>query len=237
MKKRFSILIAFLLTATLTAATIPYSFGQAPTVEEIWINPMELNDLAVSKDGNYIVAVNETGIYYFITESPDPLWWFEAPNASYFTSVAISADGNYVIAGNYTGYIAYFADVHNLAGSILDVTWWSVDLGDWVGPEALDISDNGEYVAVGGTGENLYCFVDCTLRSGPHQTATWVDYDAGVKVHAVDISPDGRYVVAGGGGMVDSLEFEGFVAFYKDANTPPYPTEPYWNVTEKNEII
>ena len=233
MKKHFSILIAFLLTATLTAATIPCSFGQAPTVEELWINPMEVIDLAVSKDGNYIVAVNETGLYYFTTENPDPLWWFEATDSSSFTSVAVSANGNYVVAGNATGYIAYFTNAQTLTGSIADAAWWSNDLGGSVEPGTLDISDNGEYVVVGGTGENLYYFAGCTSRSGIGQSADWSDQISG-NVHAVDMSSDGRYVVAG---SYDYSSNYGYVAFYKDANTPPYPTEPDWLVDKKNSII
>ena len=211
MKKTFFILISILFAATLATANPPATYGQELTIGELWSLPMEVWDLAVSKDGNYIAVVNGSFLCYFEVDNLNPLWWFEQASESDLISVAISADGKYVVAGTDDGYIAYFADAQTLTGNVADATWWSIDLGGPVEPGTLDISDNGEYVVVGGTGANLYYFADCTSRTGINQDCTWCYYleidDYSVDVYAVDMSSDGKYVVVGG--WTDSM-LEGF---------------------------
>jgi len=234
MKEKYPIIVALLLFTALTIVILPCGFGQELTVEELWSNPMEVYDLAVSSDGNYIAAVNDTGLYFFSADNPDPLWWFEAQNG--FTSVAISGDGNYVVAGNGTedtGYIGYFADALSLSGRVSDATWWSRNLMGAVEPGTLDMSSDGNYVVVGGTGVNIYYFADCTSRSGPDQTWTWIDPTLGIEIYSVDMSSDGKYVVASGIYDTD----EGFVAFYKDADTKSDPVIRDWYVLKKNSAI
>ena len=231
MKEKYPIIAALLLFTALIIVILPCGFGQELTVEELWSNPMEVYDLAVSSDGNYIAAVNDTGLYFFSADNPDPLWWFEAQNG--FTSVAISADGNYVVAGNGTedtGYIGYFADALSLSGRVSDATWWSRNLMGAVEPGTLDMSSDGNYVVVGGTGVNIYYFADCTSRSGPDQTWTWIDPTLGIEIYSVDMSSDGKYVVAGGLYSND----EGFVVFYKDADIKSEPVNPDWSFYEEN---
>ncbi|MEM2876054.1 MAG: WD40 repeat domain-containing protein, partial [Candidatus Bathyarchaeia archaeon] len=234
MKNSASILLLLLLTATVAITVLPCFPEQMPTVEMMWSNPMAVWDLKVSKDGNYIAAVNETGLYYFAVNDPNPRWWKNIPGG--FTSVAVSADGKYVIAGSMVGEnIFYFADADEKIGEITEATWWSVSLGGTVEPGTLDISDDGEYVVVGGTGPTVYYFADCTTRSGSGQTSTWSDMLDVSDIRAVDMSPNGRYVVAGG--YNNTIE-PGFVVFYKDANTAPYPTKPLWDAWSKvNETI
>lgn len=194
---------------------------QTREIEMLWNSSMQVNDVAVSRDGNYIAAVNSTGIYYFASNDSNPKWWY-LPVQTYFMSVAISADGEYVVAGDNIGYTHYFNDSTAITGERLSSTWNSTYLYGPVERGTLDISDDGEYVAIGGTGPNMYYYANCTTRSGSGQSATWTDflyYD----VTAVHISPDGKYVAAGG-----TQEGGGFVAFYEDANIEPYPTEPNW---------
>jgi hypothetical protein len=68
--------------------------SKAYGVEMLWNNTMSVYDVAVSRDGNYIAAVNGSGLYYFAANSSSPRWWENPP--TYFISVAISADGEYV---------------------------------------------------------------------------------------------------------------------------------------------
>ena len=189
-------------------------------VEMLWNNSMAVNDVAVSGDGNYLAAVNGTGVFYFASDNSTPKWWYLWQNM--FRSVAISANGEYVVAGDNSGYLCYFNNSRATAGQRGSQTWMSIDLWGPVERGTLDMSDDGDYVAIGGTGPNVFYFANCTSRSSPNQYANWTDYIS-YDVGTVHISPDGKYVAAGGrraGG--------GFVAFYKDANVEPYPTEPDW---------
>jgi hypothetical protein len=96
--------------------------------------------------------------------------------------------------------------------------WGPVERG------TLDISNDGEYVVVGGTGIGLYYFADCSGRSGSGEVPTWYKYFGINDFLTVHMSSDGSYVAAGG----RNNTWEGFVMFYKNANVAPYPTEPDW---------
>ncbi|MDH5266896.1 MAG: hypothetical protein OEW62_04370 [Candidatus Bathyarchaeota archaeon] len=187
----------------------------------LWNSSMMAYDVAVSKDGNYIAAVNNTGIYYFASTNSTPKWWHSPSNT--FISVAISADGECVVAGDNNGRIHYFNYSTAITGERLSSAWNSTYMFGSVERGTLDISDDGEYVAIGGTGPNMYYYANCSARTGSNQNATWTDFIPR-EVLAVHISPDGKYVAAGG----TTYSFGGFVAFYKDANSTPYPTEPNW---------
>ena len=211
-------------------------------VEMLWNNSMSVNDVAVSKDSNYLVAVNDTGVYYFASNNSNPKWWYLSDDGiEYFLSVAISADGEYVVAGDYSGYIHYYNDSIATTGRRLSPTWKSIDLGGRVERGTLDISDNGEYVVLGGTGIDIWYFAGCRGRSGINEQSTWsdrVNFPA-EDVLAVDMSSDGAYVAAGGTWAVGYYPYTiGFVVFYRNANMAPYPTEPNWlSSSSINSII
>jgi hypothetical protein len=188
----------------------------------LWNNSMAVNDVAVSKDGNYIAAVNNSGLYYFAYDNSTPKWWYSGTT---FLSVAISADGEYVVAGDNGGYLSYFNNSRATAGERSTPTWMSNGLGGQVERGTLDMSDNGDYVVVGGTGVGLYYFAECIARSNSGEDPTWSTVLPAWDVLAVDMSPDGKYVAAGG----TNSSFTGFVVFYANANTVPYPTEPLWD--------
>jgi hypothetical protein len=187
----------------------------------LWNNSMTVNDVAVSKDGNYIAAVNNTGLYYFAYDNSTPKWWYSGTT---FLSVAISADGEYVVAGDNSGYLCYFNDSRTTTNDRSAPTWMSIDLGGSVERGTLDMSDDGKYVALGGTGVSLYYFANCTTRSSQNEDCSWQKVFGVVDFLTVHLSPDGRYVAAGG----SAYDMRGFVVFYKDANIMPYPTEEAW---------
>ena len=192
-------------------------------VKILWNSSMNVNDVAVSKDGNYIVAVNSTGLYYFSFNSSDPMWWYLSGKGEYFYSVVISADGEYVAAGT-SGYVYYFDDCSGASGERLHPTWASGNLWGAVERGTLDMSDDGEYVVVGGTGVGLYYFAGCRGRWGSDEEPTWSNIFGINDFHTVHLSSDGRYVAAGG----RNATWNGFVMFYEGANAFPYPTEPAW---------
>jgi hypothetical protein len=110
-------------------------------------------------------------------------------------------------------------------------------LGGAVERGSVDMSDDGEYVAAGGTGFNVFYYANCTQREGQDQTVTWGHWLPSTEILAVDLSPDGKYLALGG---INYSSSYGFVAFYKDANVEPYPTMPYWaswNSTRTNVIV
>jgi hypothetical protein len=195
---------------------------------------MEVIDLVVSKDGNYIAAVNSTGLYYFASNDANPRWWYLSgqTGGDFFLSVAISANGEYVIAGNATiGSIYYFGNSRTRSGlqTSSSYTWISkhfLGAPSDVERGTIDISDDGEYVVVGGTGEDVYYFVDCTSKSGISQMWDWTS-GVGGYVHAVDMSADGKYVAVGGP-RPSPGSMTGFVAFFGNANVFPYPTTYLW---------
>ncbi len=193
-------------------------------VEGLWNSSMNVVDVAVSKDGNHMVAVNSTGLYYFASKISDPIWWYLSGGAEYFFSVVISADGQFVVAGNNTGHIYYFNDSRTETGERLSPTWISRDLYGAVERGTLDISDDGEYVVVAGTGVGLYYFAGCRERSGMSEDPTWFNIFGVNDFYKVEMSPDGQYVAAGG----SNGTWNGFVMFYKGASSSPYPTDPDW---------
>jgi hypothetical protein len=191
-------------------------------VEMLWNNSMSVNDVAVSKDGKYIAAVNGSGLYYFAANNSNLRWW-ENPPAS-FISVAISADGEYVVVGTNEGYIYYFNDSRTRMGNPNSPTWGSLNLYGSIERGTLDMSDDGDYVVVGGTGVGLYYFAECRARSGSDQDPTWQRIFGVTDFLAVKMSSDGKYLAAGG-----TNSSTGFVIFYSNASGAIAPYEPNWD--------
>jgi hypothetical protein len=182
---------------------------------------MSVYDVAVSTDGKYIAAVNETGLYYFEWNISTPKWWYSGTT---FLSVAISGEGEYVVAGDDSGYLSYFNNSRATTGERSAATWTSQYLHGSVERGTLDMSYDGEYVVVGGTGITLYYFAECTTRSGTDESPTWSKVFGVNDFSAVKISPNGEYVAAGG----RNSSVYGFVVFYKDATTASGSYDPLW---------
>jgi WD40 repeat protein len=214
----------FSLAVAISIVSLHWCVAQPEAPQFLWTNTMAVNDVAVSGNGNYIAAVNDTGLYYFVSTSSIPLWWWLTAADYPVAAVAISSDGEYVAVGtSNVGYVHYFNNSRSRVNLQSD-TWESEQVGS-VDRETFDMSDNGDYIAVGGSGESLYYFASCRTRSGSPQTSTWTNSLSGL-IESVDMSADGRYVALGGTETGDGGG--GFVAFYKDAYSFPYPTEPLW---------
>jgi hypothetical protein len=192
-------------------------------VRMLWNNSMTVNDIAVSKDGNYIAVANNTGVYYFAYNDSSPIWWYQTESA--VVSATISADGRYTAVGLNSGYIYYFANATTRVGNQSAVTWTTYYMGGAIEKGTLDMSDDGEYVAAGGTGPNVFYYANCTKRQGEGLGVTWGYWLSSVEILTVDLSPDGKYFAFGG---MNYSTLGGFVAFNGNANIEPYPTGPDW---------
>jgi len=216
--------LAALLTMLILASTSTPKIAQAAqiVIQLGWVNPMLVHDVAVSDDGNYLAAVNNTGLYYFSADSSTPLWSYQPPTVV-FRSVAISAEGDYVIAGDNDGFLHYFNQSRTRTSNQTLPTWTSVDLGGPIEKGTLDMSANGNYTVVGGTGTSIWYFANCQERTGADNTQTWNSV-VGWEFYTVHISASGRYV-AGGGTRGASA---GFVVFYENATTLSGYNSPKW---------
>lgn len=216
-----------ILLSILMLPCIPIASAQGYTVTELWSNPMQANDVAVSADGNYIAVVNDNGVYFFSRDSGQPRWWYLG-DGGYFGSVAISAHGDYVVAG-YTdtggsGFLYYFNRSTTTFGG-REYTWMSAAFpGAIDNPRLVAISDDGNFVVAGsnnGTDNSvrLRYFNGSTTRFGSSEGYTWNLEGTPVTISSLDMSADGRYV--GVGGVIFQDPPLGLAVFIKDAYTTP----------------
>lgn len=152
-------------------------------------------------------------------------------------SVAISFDGNQVAIGTSTGFVYYFDGCLVRSGVQGSQTWRSRDLGGGIERRTIDMSDDGQVVVVGGTGDDVYYFAGCRLRSGFNEDVTWYDYPSqSNEIFAVDLSPDGQFIAVGGSKTGPGPG--GFVAYYMQAGTQPFPKNEVWDARSSiTEVI
>jgi hypothetical protein len=227
-KITLTLITTALLTALLTTTLTPLNTTNATAtiIQLKWTNPMTVHDVAVSKDGNYLAAVNNTGLHYFNADSNNPLWSYQ-PLTGTLISVAISTDGDYVVTGDNNGYLHYFNQSRTRTGPQTTPTWASNDMGGPIEKGTLDMSANGNYTVVGGTGVTIWYYAGCTTRTGQDQIATWTNTAGVTDFLTVHISPNGKYVAGGG----TRSAMQGFVVFYKDADTATGYYPPLWTAT------
>jgi hypothetical protein len=160
--------------------------------------------LAISSDGNYVVAGTDYNtIYLFSSSSSTPLWSYQFPS-QITPLVAISADGRYIaVAG---GYLYLFSRENN-------TPIWKSDVSATL---AVAISADGEYIAAAteeqvsywemaykvyffsrGSSIPLWSYETGRLRQG----AGGGIYGTGAPINSIGISSDGGYIVAAGGGQ------------------------------------
>jgi hypothetical protein len=182
-------------------------------IELIEYLPGDYLDVAVSADGRYVAAVNNTHLIYYSLETESVHWSNSSNN---ILSVIISADGEYVVVGfgfGTEGGISYFNESTTRTGDSEDPTWYMAfdKVAGRVERNCMDISDDGEYVAVAGTGTSVYYFANSTLKRGEgshmgtplyNWTKSWTSVE---ELLSIDMTPDGRYLVAGGYLWDDSL--------------------------------
>ena len=151
--------------------------------------------VAISKDGNYIVAVTNFYIYLFSKDSNKPLWSFckqcEIPPVVFGTArgIAISADGGYIV-GDLDGILYFFKKESNKP-------LWQKSIES--GAIGIDMSDDASVIAAGvgeadgGRGQKIFLFDKEGNRLGDYKPSH-LDYDQTGDFYQPDVTPDGKYV-------------------------------------------
>lgn len=214
MKKKIVFLTFLLLLSTFV---LP---GHAQSnLKLLFTVPYGVTDVAVSADGNYVAAVNDTKLTYYSVEDGSLLWWFNNTVLEHFStnysmsilSVVISADGEYVAIGYGDQYrnggVGYFNESKSRSGRVTNATWTHLyenttksQSGD-VYKRCLDISDDGETITVAGTGDSVYYFSNCTEKTGLSTCHDdWSRHVFGTygELTCLDMTPDGNYFAVAG---------------------------------------
>ncbi|MFC1505560.1 WD40 repeat domain-containing protein [Thermoproteota archaeon] len=207
----------FLISFLLIAMMITVVHAQHPTL--IWDDTVGTNDIALSKDGNYVAIASGNEVRYYGKESGTPLWTKQLGSGPFgVISVAISADGDCVVAGTRSfggdnGYVAFWKDAKSRTSSSETPTWRSEDLGGGIFRRSLDISDDGNYVVACGTGQWVFYWANAKGRTTMSESTSWKSKEF-TYVSVVDLSSDGNYVAAG---VLDISNYG--VAYWKNAKS------------------
>jgi len=171
------------------------------SAEPFWsfdIGKKLVSQVAISKDGKYVGAVATNTVYFFSTEK-GLLWQFFTtygeppyPMAS-MGGIAISADGKY-IAASVEGNLYFFEKESNKPK-------WSADIE--AGAIGIDISDNGEYIAIGvgnagEKGDKIFFFNNKGEKLWEYK-AEHPEYQQTGNFYRPAMTPDGKYVAVSTG--------------------------------------
>ena len=158
-------------------------FPEMATQEVVWTKDTsdEINSLALSDDGFYIVAGNDANdVLLFNNTNSEPIW--TKNTGSSVMSVSISPNGTYCVAGCSNGNIYLF---NTSSSNFL----WSYNVGGSI--SITDFSINNKYFVAGTDDAYIHLF---NLTG---TTPMW-SYNTVDKVVSIDISYDANTIVAGG---------------------------------------
>ena len=169
----------------------------------IWTYTIDskIMSIAISANGNYIVAGSQHyGVYLFTRNNNTPLWKNHTSGAG---KVSISADGSYIVANSIDNDTVYLFERYNRTPI------WSYNFKD---NARGFISTDGNYIAVGSSWEDgkLYLF------QRDNDTPLW-SFSAGGAVVA-SISGDGKYIAASS--RNDTTKEFTLYLFGRENNTP-----------------
>ncbi len=188
--------------------SIPKS--SATTVTEKWRYGFNTqpNKVAISKDGNYITALNGTSATLFSRSSNSTLWAYD-PSLAAMRDVAMSYNGKYIVIEDHR----YVYLLNNTPGTQKTEMWDYPNSPAGANTYHLDISADGTKIAVGnGTGIQLFDNIFATTKSA---VWNWKNTAGLPQIFDIAISGNGKYIIAGG----DS----GFIYFF---NTTDYKGSP-----------
>lgn len=166
--------------------------------KEIWsyqTGKSWVEDVAISKDGNYIAAVTSFYIYLFSKDSNKPLWSFckkcQIPSFVFEAArgIAISADGSYIVA-DLDDTLYFFRKESN-------EPLWTRDIAS--SAIGVDMSDNGDVIAAGTgntgdeRGQKLWIFDKEGNKLREYKAPDVVQGQTG-DFYQPDVTPDGEYV-------------------------------------------
>ena len=174
-------LMRYLPFLLLSGLALVLMTGGADAKEPEWNYTADasINSVAISADGEYIVAgSDDSKVYFFDKDNNTPLWSYTAGDGVF--SVAISSDGETIVAGSIDNNVYLFSK----DGTLL----WSYGTGNRVWSVA--IAENGETIVAGSWDNKVYLF------DKDSSTPLW-SYTTGNWVLSVDISADGEMIAAG----------------------------------------
>lgn len=147
----------------------------------------------ISGNGEYAAVGSESNdgaVFLFSKNSDQPIWKFPMPDRSSARALAFTSNGAFIGAANFKGD-AYIFD----RNSNTPISHWNVSGASLGG---IDIAEDGNFIAVGGTDNKLHVFKKDSIDSF---TIDFNEY-----VEEVDISANGKYIAAGTGGSVYFFE-------------------------------
>ena len=188
--------------------------AQVGSFEVLIVLPSNIVDVAVSPDGRFVAAVNASMLMYFSVATRSLQWTFTPASAGLWSvmdilSVRISADGECVVIGYGNnlgeGGISFFKQCTGRTGTDQPPTWtnWFLKQHGRIERRSMDISDDGETVAVAGTGDTVYYFSRCVSASRAAQATGLFNWTFGYvpniqELLCLDMVPSGRLVASGG---------------------------------------
>jgi len=171
------------------------------SVEPLWsfnTGKKLVSQVAISKDGKYAGAVATNTVYFFSTEK-GLLWQFSTtygeppyPMAS-IAGIAISSDGEFIVA-SVGGNLYFFEKESNKPE-------WTANIES--GAIGIDISDNGEYIAVGvgnagEKGDKIFLFNNKGEKLWEYK-AEHPEYQQTGNFYRPAMTPDGNYIAVSTG--------------------------------------
>ncbi len=169
----------------------------------------DIVSIALSTDGEYVVAGSRDGTVQLIRQGQDePLWNYSTEGSVY--SVDISGDGRFVVAASYGGSLYLFERSS-------DIPLWNFSVGGYLFPVA--ISKDGSRIALGGSGNRLYLF------DRDNSTPRW-DFTADDAITSMAITADGDHLVV-------ASYFGVFYHFDTDTSTPLWAN----TTNERNPVV
>jgi hypothetical protein len=166
----------------------------------IWTASENLLSVAISADGNCVVAGGNPHVFFWkdattrTSSTTDPTWSSTSLGFIHRRDLDISGDGNYVVAGGTGSFVYYWANAKSQSGSGFAPVFSHIFFGL---VEAVDLSSNGDYIAaVSDAGEVAYWK---NARTNFQPTWTWMASVAGEHFNDVAISDDGNYIAASSG--------------------------------------
>ena len=147
------------------------------------------DEIAVSEDGSQIFVAGNGIVYAFKKDNNQTVWIYNAssiisPIFSQFRGIALSEDADYLAVTLYDVTKSYLFLLNKTNGFL----FWSYTFSNPIG--SVDISRDGEIIAVGGYNGVLYVF----NKNSNSTLFTWTTSEL---ISGVSITLDGNYIAAG----------------------------------------
>jgi len=171
--------LSLFLLALLVISTVS---EVSATVVEYWTEDQDVESVAVSADGRFVVASADEHVY--LLDSSGDLIWRKDFTSPFVKVVSISGDGSFIV-------VVYSSELHLFDGS--GNLLWKKDLGVYNSVWDIAIASSGSHIAAilsAGGEDYSVCLFD---QNG---NELW-RYPLGDHSTTVSISSDGNYVAAG----------------------------------------